>query len=295
MNYKPLRLSDIETLRPYFEKNLCRICDCTVGGTFMWRDFYKTEYAIKDGILYFKVIYLPGVTAFTPPHGDISDEAEAYETIREECRALGIPPRVCAVSKGRLQGLLEIYPSARYETDRAWSDYLYRAEDLITLAGRRYSGQRNHINAFLRTHPDWSFDVLSEDNRAEIRAFFARHFEEQPQENETYTEGNRKTLEVLDHLELYRILGGALRADGEIIGAALGEKVGDTLFVHSEKALKGVRGAYQMLVNQFSKTFGSDVAFINREEDDGVEGLRTAKLAYHPAKLLDKYLVELPS
>ena len=129
MDYKPLSLSDIETLRPYFEKNPCRICDCTIGGTFMWRELYKTEYALRDKTLYLKVVYLPGVPAFTPPHGDIPDEAEAYETIREECRALGIPPRVCAVSEGRLQSLLEIYPNAQCETDRAWSDYLYRSED----------------------------------------------------------------------------------------------------------------------------------------------------------------------
>lgn len=294
MDYKPLRLSDIETLRPYFEKNECRICDCTIGGTFMWRELYETQYALRDKILYLKVVYLPGVTAFTPPHGDIPDEAEAYETIREECRALGIPPRVCAVSEGRLQSLLKIYPDARYETNRAWSDYLYRAEDLITLAGRRYAGQRNHINAFLRENPDWSFEVLTEENRAEFRAFFAGHFEAHDQDNETYNEGNRKTLEVLDYLELYRLIGGALRAGGRIVGAALGERVGDTLFVHSEKAYREIRGAYQMLVNQFAKAFASDLTYINREEDDGVEGLRTAKMAYHPVRLLDKYLVELP-
>jgi hypothetical protein len=49
-----------------------------------------------------------------------------------------------------------------------------------------------------------------------------------------------------------------------------------------------------MLVNQFAKMFaGEDIRYINREEDDGVEGLRTSKLSYHPACLLDKYVVEL--
>jgi hypothetical protein len=49
-----------------------------------------------------------------------------------------------------------------------------------------------------------------------------------------------------------------------------------------------------MLVNQFAKMFAAEgVTHINREEDDGVEGLRTSKLSYHPIELLDKYVVEL--
>jgi len=118
LDFIRLSLGDITALRPYFEHNDCRICDCTIGGTFMWRDFYKTHYAIQGGLLYLKVEYLPGVIAFAPPRGDAHDRAEAYEAIRQECRVLGVPPRVCAVSAGRLQELLQIYPDARYETNR---------------------------------------------------------------------------------------------------------------------------------------------------------------------------------
>ncbi|MBQ8025439.1 MAG: hypothetical protein IJ259_03325 [Oscillospiraceae bacterium] len=51
-------------------------------------------------------------------------------------------------------------------------------------------------------------------------------------------EGDRKTLEVLDHYELYGMLGGVLRVDGAIVGISIAEKLGDTLFIHVEKCLR---------------------------------------------------------
>ena len=99
-------------------------------------------------------------------------------------------------------------------------------------------------------------------------------------------------LEVLDHMDDYRMSGGVLLADGRVVGFSLGEIVGDTLFVHIEKADRTCKGAYQMLVNQFALRYaGEGVAYINREEDMGDEGLRRAKQSYHPVALLKKYHV----
>ena len=301
MDFKTLGLEHIELLRPYFINNLCRICDCTIGGTFIWRDLFKTEFAIEDGILYLKVLYLTGDTAFTPPRGVQQAGAEqafpekaAYDRIAQYCRTIGCPPRLCAVSEHRLTRLREYFPDAKAATDRAWSDYLYGADDIRSLAGRKYSGQRNHINRFLRDYPGWSFEPVDGGNLPEVRTFFERYAQEHIKDYPAYDEGNLKTLEVLDNLDKYGLFGGVLKVDGRIVGAALGETIGDTLFVHIEKSLTEYNGSYPMLVNQFAKLFAvGDVQYINREEDDGVEGLRTSKLSYHPACLLDKYVVEL--
>lgn len=294
MDFKPLGLEHISLLRPYFQHNLCRICDCTIGGTFIWRDLFKTEFAIEDDILYFKVRYLTGETAFTPPRGESSDDKAIYDRIVDYCSGIGLSPRLCAVSSGRLETIQALYPNARATTDRAWSDYLYMADDIVNLAGRRYSGQRNHINRFRKEYPDWRFEVIDGGNLAEVREFFRLYAQEHQKNSDVYDEGNSKTLEVLDNLELYGLIGGLLRVGANIVGASLGEIVGDTLFVHTEKAETAYNGAYPMLVNQFARQFAVDgVTRINREEDDGVEGLRISKLSYHPCELLDKYVVEL--
>lgn len=294
MDFKLLTLDQLEMLRPYFARNLCRICDCTIGGTFIWRDLFQTEYAIVDGTLYLKVKYLTGDTAFTPPRGETCSEKEAYDRVVDYCAESGITPRLCAVSEHRLERLRTFYPEARAYTDRAWSDYLYISDDIKELPGRKFSGQRNHINRFLREYGDWRFEKINSGNLKEVRDFFAVYADEHRKDYAAYDEGNVKTLEVLDNLDKYRLFGGALRVGGTVIGAALGEIVGDTLFVHMEKSETEYAGSYPMLVNQFAKMFAVDgVTRINREEDDGVEGLRKSKLSYHPCSLLDKYVVEL--
>ena len=294
MDFKPLGLEHIDLLRPYFANNFCRICDCTIGGTFIWRDLFKTEYAIVDQILYLKVKYLTGDIAFTPPRGEPCVEKETYDRIAAYCRDIGSVPRLCAVSEHRLERIKACYPNAKAYTDRAWTDYLYQSDDIKNLPGRKFSGQRNHINRFLRDYPNWTFEPIDSSNLKDVRNFFDGYAKEHVKDYPAYDEGNIKTLEVLDNMDKYKLFGATLKVDGVVVGAALGEIIGDTLFVHIEKSLTEYTGSYPMLVNQFAKMFAvGDATLINREEDDGVEGLRISKLSYHPSELLDKYVVEL--
>lgn len=69
LDFHPLRLEDLPKLRQFFGYSRSRICDTTPGTVFIWRDIYKTEWAVYDGSLYFKVEY-PGLgPTFTLPLG----------------------------------------------------------------------------------------------------------------------------------------------------------------------------------------------------------------------------------
>ena len=292
MEFQKLTLERIKVLEPFFKENNSRICDFTLGGTFLWRDYHKTRYAIEDGLLYLKVEHPE--PAFAPPKGIGHPELDrqAYERITEYCG--DVPARICAVTMPVLDGILEMFPQSDVRTDRAWSDYLYLSEDIVNLAGRKFSGQRNHINRFKRENPVWSFVPITQTNLPEARAFIEKYSREHLKDSAVYSEGNKKTLEALCNLELYGAFGGVLYVNGKAVGVTLGETVGDTLYVHAEKADTGYHGAYPMLMNQFAKIFAHDkIEYINREEDDGVEGLRTSKMSYHPVALLDKYIVEI--
>ena len=90
--------------------------------------------------------------------------------------------------------------------------------------------------------------------------------------------------------------GGALFAEGRLIGFTIGEVISsDTFDVHFEKAYASIPGAYPMVCREFARQIMADhpnIVYLNREDDMGSEGLRRAKESYQPTVLLEKYVAD---
>ena len=290
LDFHPLRLEDLPKLHDFFGYSGSRICDTTPGTTFIWRDMYQTEYAIYDGSLYFKVVY-PGLgETFTLPLG--GGRLEHYRQIAAYCCRRNMPIAFYPVPKDELERLQEFFPNSAAIPSRDSFDYLYRAEDLKYFRGKKLSGQRNHVNKFLKTYGNWSFRVIQNEDIPRLKAFLDRYAAGRDKAAASFHEDIAKTHEVLDNYHTYDLLGGMLIVEGQIAGFSLNEIIGDTLFTHIEKADRDYEGCYQMLVAQAAQQFAHEgIAFINREDDAGDPGLRTSKLSYHPVALLEKYTV----
>ena len=294
LEFTKLTLSDINIIKPFFSYSKNMICDNTVGSAFMWRDFFEVEYAVYNNTVIFKakVRYHNDVTAFSPPLGE--DFRGSIDKIFEYCRQNKLPVIFYNVTGYDMEMLSEIFGDLETVYYEDWSDYIYTATDMTTLAGRKFSGQRNHINFFKRNFLDYSFEVITKDNISEIFKFYHDFNLKLHKGTTVFTEEYNKTIEVLENFEAYESLGGLLRVDGEVIAFSLGEIVNGVLFIHVEKANIEYRGAYQMINNEFAKHYASeDVIFINREEDVGDEGLRISKKSYHPCGILNKHIIEI--
>ena len=292
MNYRSLTLQDIEHIRPFFLRMQSKTCDYSIGGMCMWRDFYKMEFAVEGQTFYSRLYDERGRLFYNLPLSE--NIPEVLAAFIRSCREEKAPVRFCTVPEPYLPLFREICPSARIEEQPDYGDYLYQAKDLAELKGKKYNGQRNQIHQFLRNVSDWSFEEIDAESLDEITSFFTEHYMTSAGSGRIEAEENAKVLEVLGNYENYGMQGGVLRADGIIVGFSLNEIIGDTLFTHVEKASRDCKGAYQMLVNQTAKKFAAaEIKYINREEDMGDPGLRTAKLAYHPVAVLKKYIVEV--
>ena len=291
LRFTPIALQDLPVLRNCFCRNPDRLCDVTVGGEFLWRDYYSVQWAEYAGALCLMAHYPEeDFIAFSYPIG--GDEDAALEALARYAKAQGIPIIFCPASQTDTAKITSRWPAAVIEPQRRWYDYLYAAQDLRELAGRKFGGQRNHINRFKKENPGWRFEHLCTENLPQVKEFYSELLQQEGKQFASMEEETAKTWEVLDTWPLYGFVGGVLFADDRVVAFSLAETAGDTLYVHIEKASRAVHGAYPMIVQQTACAFtpgkNGEVVWIIREDDAGDEGLRTVKLSYHPAQIIPK-------
>lgn len=285
---------DIPLISKYFPINNFRSCDYSIGGIFMWRDYFKTSFCIENDCLFFKVKYINGQTCFTFPQGNISD-TESLALIEDYAKKHNLNLCFCTVVDKALTRL-----QARYQDRvlahpmRDWFDYLHEIDNLIELKGKKYSTQRNHINNFLRHYPDFQYYSIDQENIHRVKTFIDENAPSLEKSNPLAQEELFRTKELLDCFFYFNLIGGFIEIEGKVAAISVGEIVGDTLLVHIEKALIQYPGIYQKMMNEFAKNAKTEeIRYLNREEDVGDPGLRKSKLSYHPDILLAKYLVEI--
>ena len=283
LDFKPFTPQTMVQIKPLLEAQQFRSCDYTVGGLFMWRDFFNEEYAIYDNMLICRVNYLDKGMCYTFPIGDGNLEL-AVTAIKSDSKERGLPLRFCCITEGgeaQLSTILgEPIESIAY---RDWADYLYTHESFCTYRGKRLVTQRNHCNRFIREFPQYAYLPITSYNIDEVRQFMVSNAPVFSKESILAKEEYHRAQEVLDYFSLFGFMGGMIKVDGKVIGVSIGEIVADTLYVHIEKALIEYSGVYPMLASLFAKqTQTEGLRYINREDDSGDVGLRRSKTEYRP-------------
>lgn len=267
-----------------------RVTEGAFSTYFLWDEKYRYEVAFSEGFLFTR-IHENGRPAFLCPMGE-GDFAGAIEEIKNFCRQQGECLHFSYINTEALPLFEKHFPDEFiYTTDRDSAEYLYLAEDIIALTGKKLHAKRNFINRFKRDYEGrWTFERITKDNVAEVLEYEAC-WQRDNRTDEGDLEVERSVIEKqLRNMDFLGSVGGLLRLDGRIIGFSLGTKISpDTFDIQIEKADWEIQGAYQILNNEFARTFCTDVVYINREDDMGLEGLRKAKLSYHPHKLIIKY------
>lgn len=280
-------LSDLPRLKQYFSAHPKHLCVYTPGVLMMWRHYFRLALCEDDGTLLVRLAYDGKKDSYLYPIG--RDPEGAADALIAREHAKGRTVTFFGLDEGERDALLAKYPDAAVTFDRGESDYLYDTAALAAFTGKRYAGQRNHINKLSRLYPNHALTPLSVADRDELLVFLD-DFLKKRGDRPLLAEEIDMIREVLDHFEEYGMQGVVLRVDGRVAAFAAGEVIGDMLSVHIEKADTAVQGAYQKIVSGFAATVDPvSVPYLNREDDMGDEGLRTSKLSYHPIEILNKW------
>ncbi len=299
MTFKAIELADRALLAGYLARSTHQACDYNTGNLIAWAGIYKTQYAVVDDVLFIR--YLDGAEfRFAFPMGiNFSDTdtagqdklKAAFEGLYEFCRAENQTFRMGIVEPSMYKEIQKIYPgryAVSYSRDHA--DYVYLMEKLRDLSGKKLHSKKNHLNAFFKTYPDWSYEALSDENLTESLAMakewcFRNGCGGDPEKADEYC---ALKFSLKQRAEL-GMVGGVLRVNKRIVALTLGEaSSADSFSIHFEKAFMEHRGAYQAINQLFVANSLGDYTYINREEDTGDPGLRKAKESYRPIFMVEK-------
>lgn len=293
MEYERITENNITALKPFFESYACGICDNTIGAVYQWRNIYVSYFAIVEGMLCIRAGYGAYGDCYTVPLG-AGDFSAACAANERDAKQRGIPLRYCVAPSCSLKCLHARYGERMHtESIRDWADYIYEADAFRSYAGKTYHTQKNHVNRFYRDHPDARTVMVDNDETERMCLAFLDRFRAVHPEFSALEENEwNGAKDLLLHRELLGQTAACLITGGEAVALAIGERKDDMLFVHVEKAMTDVSGAYPAMAQAFVKCFDS-VRYVNREDDGGDPGLRYSKTNYHPIELREKYLVTI--
>lgn len=290
--FKRPELEDREIITSYFNKAPSKSCERTFCNVYLWSRHYHVKYAIVEDTLIFQDDETN--LAFAYPAGEPRCVKNALEFLEKYSQERGFPLKLYHVTQENFEQIEAWYPGEyQVEYNRDVADYVYEAEKLTTLGGKKLHSKRNHINKFKTQYPDWSYEKLTDENQEECFQMALKWRNINGCEEDL--EKNAEICVTLNALRLYKELrqtGGILRVNGEIAAFSMGEPIcDDTFVVHIEKAHTEIEGAYTMINQQFVEHECVNYQYVNREEDTGAEGLRKAKLSYRPVFMVEKGIV----
>lgn len=287
-DYKPLELADIGALQPLLRDARPRVSELSFTNLFMWRGHYRPRWAMIQGCLQIIMDPIGGAPFAMQPVGP-GDKAAAMAQALEALARAGHEPVIRRADAAFVQAFAA-GPAYQARPDRDQFDYVYLAEDLINLAGRRYHRKKNHYNQFVKSAPHQykPLDMELVEQVLEMQEHWCQMRE--CGGDPSLINEDVAIKEALSNFDKLDYVGGAICVQGRVEAFSLGEMLNDdTAVIHIEKANPDLPGLYAVINRDFAAAAFGQVKYVNREQDLGLEGLRAAKESYRPALMIEKF------
>ncbi len=295
-----IEIKDYEKLKKYFALRPARTCESIVNSSYIWRDYYNAKYYINSYGIVFLYDLGEGIFSSSPlcRKEDIKLCVEDMKKYFNE--VLGKKLVMNVVDGDTVEALGNDRDKYLIEEDRRYFDYVYDAEKLRTLSGKKYHKKKNHLNGFLREYGGRYETRILGCKDKEIIFDFLDKWQEKRDIQDEYNRDDFEVAGIKNFINEFGCIKEDMNMemlgvfiDGELSAFTLGTYLKDLqmVFVHVEKANPDIRGLYTFVNQQFQSICFPEARLVNREDDMGLEGLRQAKMSYNPIYMEKKYTV----
>jgi len=290
--FKELTLEDKPLFDHLFTRFPPQISEFTFTNLFIWRHCYQFKISLLQNFLCL-FSHQEENSFFFPPIGE-GDVIACYQRLLQYLVGKTTFPKIVRVPEAVVGQIDWKLTGMKAALDRGQCDYVYLAQDLIELKGRKYHRKRNHIKQFQEKYsfqytpltPEWIPQCL----QLQTEWCDLRHCEASP----GLLNESSAIKEAFTHFEELGVKGGAILINGKVEGFTLGDPLNlESVVIHIEKANPAYEGLYPTINQAFLEHQWSGFTYVNREQDLGEEGLRKAKESYFPHHLVNKYNIAL--
>jgi len=290
LKFEPIQLQQQSAYLKFLDTCPTKASDYSFVNLWGWADIYGLEWAWLSDLIWIR--QTRPETLYWAPVGNwdiVGWKQTLKENFSSSTQFGRIPKELLALWQQVDDRELVAQPSRRH-----W-DYLYSVADLVELKGRKYHKKKNLLNQFTKNY-DYDFLFLDSGNvdlTTQMQADWCTWRDCAAEE--VLDSENRAILKILDNWEHFdRLMGGALMVDSRMVAYTVAEALADdSLLIHFEKGNAGYKGVYQAINQIFLKEAGQPYPIVNREQDLGSEGMRKAKMSYHPIEFIEKFSVTL--
>ncbi|MFL0196734.1 DUF2156 domain-containing protein [Clostridium sp. WILCCON 0269] len=294
--FKPITIDDKSIFDKYLINYNFNTSEYSFTSLIIWRKGCDIKYTIYEDTLIIKKKDFNGNYHFMQPIGYTKNNVKnVVEKLIEYREKNTMTYLFKDVEETFLNDLKEAYGESIYvKPDTDNFDYIYTTEKLITLSGKKLHSKKNHYNYFTKTYNYVVKDFYDLEVKSDIINAAEDWYKQKNICNEYLKYEFHGIEEIVFNMEKLNLKAMAVYVDNNIASFTIGEKVNPNMaIIHIEKGSSTIRGIYTFTNKTFVENYLSDVKYINREQDLGIEGLRKAKRSYQPVKMEEKYCISL--
>lgn len=286
-SFQPIQLTDKSLFHTYFSAYPSSYCDLNFVNLIVWNDASGVSWQEHNDRLY---IYFSGIDALLFPIGREISPKELYE-LSSDLQKNGksgiitvVKPEFVENNRSELERYFIL------EEDPDYQDYVYLAEKLALLSGKKLQKKKNLVSQFKRLYLDYTVRPLTAADK-EICLKLTETWTQLNEDSDEYLEMElvaiRKTWE---QFEVLGVEGVLILVDNQAVAYTIYSwQSPDTADIHFEKYNRNYKGSGQIINQETALFLKERFKYLNREQDLQMEGLKKAKMSYDPDQLLKAF------